>query len=220
MGLTLDLAGDPHIGVFTRIVGDMAFVGPSTPPVFVDALRSEMNVEVAKVTIQDSEIIGSLLCGNSAGLIVSGLASPDEIAALEEYGEVLPLIATMNAAGNIILANDVLAVVHPEMDPETEDEISSFLGVPVLKLTFGSVKTVGMVAVATNKGILVHPRTTKQELMVLEGATDLPVGTGSVNLGSVLIGSGLIANDVGYIAGSQTSGFELGRIEEVFGFLE
>jgi translation initiation factor 6 len=29
-----------------------------------------------------------------------------------------------------------------------------------------------------------------------------------------------VANDTGYVAGLETSGFELGRIEEVFGFLE
>ncbi|RPJ52143.1 MAG: translation initiation factor IF-6, partial [Methanobacteriota archaeon] len=144
----------------------------------------------------------------------------EEIEVLEEHREVLRLSTWMNAAGNIILANDRLAVVHPDLDSEAADEIGSFLGVPIKKLTFGGVKTVGMVAVATNKGILVHPRATRPEIVALEEATDLPVGTGSVNLGSVLVGSGLVANDTGYVAGYETSGFELGRIEEVFGFLE
>jgi translation initiation factor 6 len=34
------------------------------------------------------------------------------------------------------------------------------------------------------------------------------------------VGTGLLANSKGYVAGSVTTGFELGRIEEVFGFLE
>jgi translation initiation factor 6 len=38
-------------------------------------------------------------------------------------------------------------------------------------------------------------------------------------MGSGLVGSGLIANSHGYLAGAATSGFELGRIEEVFGFV-
>jgi translation initiation factor 6 len=39
-------------------------------------------------------------------------------------------------------------------------------------------------------------------------------------MGSGLLGTGLIANRNGYLAGIATSGFELGRIEDVFGFLE
>jgi translation initiation factor 6 len=48
----------------------------------------------------------------------------------------------------------------------------------------------------------------------------VPVGTGTINMGSGLIGTGLLVNDTGYIAGNATSGFELGRVEDVFGFLE
>jgi translation initiation factor 6 len=48
----------------------------------------------------------------------------------------------------------------------------------------------------------------------------VPVGTGSINMGCGLIGTGLMVNESGYLAGNATSGFELGRIEDVFGFLE
>jgi translation initiation factor 6 len=54
----------------------------------------------------------------------------------------------------------------------------------------------------------------------LEEVSKLPVGTGTINMGSPLVGTGLLVNDAGYIAGNATSGFELGRIEDVFGFLE
>jgi len=77
-----------------------------------------------------------------------------------------------------------------------------------------------MAGYATNQGILVHPRTTEAEIAALEKVVALPVGLGSVNMGSGLVGTGVLANSKGYIAGSFTSGFELGRIEEVFGFLE
>jgi translation initiation factor 6 len=74
--------------------------------------------------------------------------------------------------------------------------------------------------VATNRGILVHPRANPAEITQLEEAVDIPIGVGTVNMGSGLVGSGLLANSRGYLAGVGTSGFELGRIEEVLGFLE
>jgi translation initiation factor 6 len=126
----------------------------------------------------------------------------------------------MNAAGNIILANDTFAAVNPELPLEIAEEIGSFLRVPVLRLSFAGYKAVGKVAVATNRGILVHPRANPVEIAQLEEAVDIPIGVGTVNMGSGLVGSGLLANSKGYLAGIGTSGFELGRIEEVLGFLE
>jgi translation initiation factor 6 len=110
--------------------------------------------------------------------------------------------------------------VHPDIPLDTAEEIGDFLRVPVIRLSFAGYRTVGMVAVATNRGVLVHPRANPAEIAQLEGAVDLPIGVGTVMMGSGLVGSGLLANSRGYIAGAGTSGFELGRIEEVLGFLE
>jgi translation initiation factor 6 len=126
----------------------------------------------------------------------------------------------MNAAGNVIMANDSFVAVHPDMPQEMGKEIAEFLGVKMIYLTLGGVKTVGMAGVATNKGVIVHPRATAREISHLEEVAKVPVGTGTINMGSALIGTGLLVNEKGYIAGNATSGFELGRIEDVFGFLE
>ncbi len=217
---TIDFAGDPHIGVFSRAFEDIAIVPPSAPETFTAAVKAELDVEIVSTTIQGSAIVGSLLAGNSHGLVVSGLVTPDERAVLEEYRDVMLLERIMNAAGNVILANDEFAVVHPGMPEGLAEEIGSFLNVPVLMSTLGGLPTVGMAAVSTNSGVLVHARATDPEIAHLESMTDLPIGTGSVNMGSGLIGTGLVANSKGFLAGMYTSGFELGRIEEVFGFLE
>ena len=217
---TIDLLGDPNIGVYARVFEDIAIVDPRVPGEFTEALGRELSVDVVITTIQGSGIIGSLVAGNSRGLVVSGLAAADELAVLAEHREVLLLEGSMNAAGNVILANDYVAAVHPDMDVGVAEEIGSFLGVPVIRLTLGGIKTVGMAGCATNKGILAHPRTNETEIATLERVVDLPIGLGSVNMGSGLVGTGLLANSKGYIAGSFTTGFELGRIEEVFGFLE
>ncbi len=217
---TIDLSGDPNIGVYARVLEDIAIVDPRVPREFTEVLGRELFIDVVATTIQGSGIIGSLVAGNSQGLVVSGLATDEEVAILEEYREVLLLEGSMNAAGNVILANDCVAAVHPDMDAGVAEEIGSFLGVPVIRLTLGGIKTVGMAGCATNKGILVHPRANDTEIAALERVVDLPVGLGSVNMGGGLVGTGLLANSKGYVAGSFTTGFELGRIEEVFGFLE
>ncbi len=217
---TIDLAGDPNIGVYTRVFEDIAIVYPGAPGEYTEALARELDVEIVSTYVQGSSIIGSLVAGNSQGLVVSGLVAEEELAVLREHRDVFLLEGSMNAAGNVILANDYVAAVHPEMEFDVAEEIGSFLSVPVIRLSLGGIKTVGMAGYATNKGILVHPRANDTEIAGLERVVDLPIGLGSVNMGSGLVGTGLLANSKGYIAGSVTSGFELGRIEEVFGFLE
>ncbi|HMA05490.1 MAG TPA: translation initiation factor IF-6 [Methanomicrobiales archaeon] len=220
MSSTIAFAGDPHIGVFVRVLEDLVLLAPLAPEGFRAAIEEELEAEVVETTIQDSAIVGALAAGNRRGVVVSGLASRDEVARIEEHREVMVLGDGMNAAGNVILANDVFAAVNPEMPLDIAEEIGSFLRVPVLRLSFAGYRAVGKVAVATNRGILVHPRANPAEIAALEQAVDLPIGVGTVNLGSGLVGSGLIANSRGYLAGVGTSGFELGRIEEVLGFLE
>ena len=220
MSSTIAFGGDPHIGVFARVLEDLVILAPQAPEGFRATIEAELEAEVVETTLQDSAIVGALAAGNRRGVVVSGLASRDEVARIEEHREVMVLSDGMNAAGNIILANDVFAAVNPEMPLGTAEEIGAFLRVPVLRLSFAGYRAVGKVAVATNRGILVHPRANPAEIAALEEAVDLPIGVGTVNLGSGLVGSGLLANSRGYLAGSGTSGFELGRIEEVLGFLE
>jgi len=220
MERTITFGGDPNIGVFSRAVGDIAIIPPESSDEFRQAVQQALNVTLVETTIQGSPIIGSLVAGNSRGIVVSGLATEDEVAVLSEHRDVMLLTESMNAAGNVILANDTFAAVHPDMPVDLATAIGEFLGVEVIHLTLGGVRTVGMAGVATNKGVIVHPRANAQEIARLEAVAKVPVGTGTINMGSGLIGTGLLVNERGYIAGNATSGFELGRIEDVFGFLE
>jgi translation initiation factor 6 len=220
MERTITFAGDPNIGVFARVLGDIAIIPPESPEEFRTAVRDALDVNIVDTTIQGSTIIGSLVAGNSRGIIVSGLATEEEVDLLAEYREILLLTESMNAAGNVIMANDTFAAVHQDMPTELSKVIGEFLGVEVIHLTLGGVKTVGMAGVATNKGVIVHPRATERQIAMLEKVAEVPVGTGSINMGGGLVGTGLLANERGYLAGNATSGFELGRIEDIFGFLE
>jgi translation initiation factor 6 len=215
---TIDFAGDENIGVYTRVFEDLAVVPLDAPEEYISVVEKRLGVEVINTTIQGSSIIGSLLAGNSNGFIVSSLATSSEVAVLKGHGDVMFLGASMNAAGNVILANDELAIVHPGITDRVAEKISAFLDVPVLMSTIGNIPTVGMAGVATNKGLLLNPGLTKHEIRDIEEITDLPIGTGTINMGNGLVGTGLVANTTGFLVGMSTSGFELSRIDEVFGY--
>jgi translation initiation factor 6 len=111
-------------------------------------------------------------------------------------------------------------MVHPDIKDVSIEEIRDVLRVPVYRGTIASLKTVGMTAVVTNKGLLCHPKVADEEKQHLEKVFGVNVMIGTVNHGSPVIGSGLVANSKGALIGNLTTGIEMGRIEEALGFLD
>ncbi len=215
----LKIAGSSLLGVFARCTEKIVLVPHEAGPEAIKALEEGLQVDAVRLLAGGSAVLGSLITANSSGFVVTHHAGEEEIKSLREHGKVSRLPARINAAGNVILANDSAALVHPGLSARACHAVAETLGVKVARGTIGGLKTVGMAAVATNKGLLVHPRISEAEIAVLEELFDLPVDIGTVNLGSPLVGSGVLANSRGYLAGEETSGPELGRIEDALGFL-
>lgn len=214
---TITIQESPVIGAFATCTEDIVLVPVSTPKDVQDKLRQMLQADVVETLVNGSTIVGSLCRGNSSALLIpkdSGLKGQEKIDI-----SVFEMPGKLNAVGNVVLANDTAALVHPELSDSSVEAIKNALKVDVLRGTIGGVKTVGMAGVATNKGLLVSPRATASELEVLEELFDLPVDIGTANYGTQMVGSGLLANSKGYVAGSQTTGHELGRIEDALGFI-
>ena len=158
---------------------------------------------------------------NSTGAVVTDFADMRAVKIIKNEGFKLCVIDDkLNAAGNDILVNDSGCLVHPGMRQTSIDKIKNAFGVPVHRGTIAGLDTVGMAAVVTNKGLLCHPKVTDDEKSILEKVFCVPLMIGTVNHGSPVIGSGLVANTKGALIGNLTTGIEMGRIEEALGFLE
>ena len=68
--------------------------------------------------------------------------------------------------------------------------------------------------------MLCHPKSREPELEALEELLDVRADIGTVNYGAPLVGSGLVANEHGYAVGQDTTGPELGRIEDALGYID
>lgn len=221
MDRKLTIGSSPVLGVFATVTDNVALVPIGTPRVTVAQIEDGLHVPVMQTAIAGSFVVGSLVCGNCSGFVVSKYVYAEETRSLQELGDVnvQAIPDVMTAVGNIILANDTSAVVHPDLPDRAVKTIADTLRVDVKRATIAGLGTVGMAGVATNKGVLVHPRVSDSEIEILEDVFDLPVDIGTVNFGSPLIGSGLLANSAGYLAGADTTGPELGRIEDALGFI-
>lgn len=220
--LRTSVSGSAYLGVFGRVVGDTLVIRSDITDESVAAMGEELETPVITTTIGGGSTVGSLIAGNRTGAIVSSQATTSELDVLTTKLDrpVKPLPDTLNAAGNLILATDTGAIIHPEISAEGFETIRETLDVPVIRSTIGTVKTVGMAAVATENGVLCHPRATEDELDTLEETLDVPADLGTVNYGSPLVGSGLLATTAGYVVGERTTGPELGRIEDALDLID
>jgi translation initiation factor 6 len=215
----LDFYNYPYVGIYAANTENLVILPPDLPSSLIQEVAEVLEVEPVLTLVNESSLVGSMLTGNSNGFIVSDLATDREFDILSKHAPVERLKDRMTAAGNIILVNDTAALVHPGLTDKNIEVIGKTLKVDVKRGTIGGLKTVGMAGCATNKGLLVHPRATEEELAKLEELFKLPVDIGTVNFGSPLVGSAILATTKGLITGIRTSGPELGRIEDALGFI-
>jgi len=220
--LRASFAGSSYVGVFARATNDCLLVRPDVDGDLRDDLVDEFDVPAVATTVGGSGTVGALAVGNEHGLLLSGRATDREVTTIAEAVDrpVETLPGRINAAGNVVLANDYGAYVHPDLPDEAVDTVGDALDVPVERGRLADVTTVGMAAVATNEGVLCHPKSREPELEALEDLLDVRADIGTVNYGAPLVGSGLAANDSGYVVGTDTTGPELGRIEDALGFID
>ncbi len=218
MAKLLSIHGIPLIGLYIRLTENAAVLGVRDRNI-ESILKEELDVDVVQTTIAGSELVGAMAAANSNGILISRYVRKKEVEKLSRIFEVGIVDTKMTCLGNNICLNDFGAVVHPEIEKRVIERVSEFLDVNVSTGTIGGIKTVGMSAVVTNKGGLINPNSKEWEIKKIKEILKVEVETGTVNFGSDMVGTGLVANTKGYIAGRDTTGFELGVIEEALGFI-
>ena len=215
------LSGSSYVGVFARATDGCLLIRPDVESDRLEAFESELEVAAVPTTVAGSSTVGSLAVGNENGLLVSERVRDRERDRIEDAAglPVAELPGRINAAGNVVLANNSGAYVHPDLTREAVQAVGDALEVPVERGTLANVRTVGTAAVATDEGVLCHPKTSDAELDALEDLFGAYADIGTVNYGGALVGSGLLANAGGYVVGQDTTGPELGRIEDALGYL-
>jgi translation initiation factor 6 len=216
------LSGSSYVGVFARATDDCVLVRPDMDDGLVAEFEAELEVPAVATTVAGSGTVGALAAGNENGVLVSSRVTDRERERIESASglSVHELPGRINAAGNVVLANDAGAYVHPDLSREAVRAVEDALDVPVERGDLAGVRTVGTAAVVTSRGVLCHPKSTDEELDYLEDLLGVPADIGTINYGGPLVGSGLVANSFGYVAGNDTTGPELGRIEDALGYID
>ncbi|CAE6484097.1 unnamed protein product [Rhizoctonia solani] len=238
MAVRLQFENSSDIGVFSKLTNSYCLVSVGGSTNFYSTFESELGgvIPIVNTTIGGTRIIGRLTAGklfaldnciyinyfigNRHGLLVPASTTDQELQhlrnSLPDSVAIQRVEERLSALGNVIACNDYVALVHPDIDRETEEIIADVLKVEVFRQTVADNVLVGSYCVITNQGGLVHPRTSVQDQDELSSLLQIPLVAGTVNRGSDVLGAGLVANDWCAFTGFDTTAPEITVIEATF----
>ena len=215
--------GSSNIGVYIYVNDFFALVPLNFPKKHVTIVERVLKVPVIKCKIYDSDLIGIFVTGNNKGILVPKYASDEEILFLKneirrnigDVIEIKKLNTLKTALGNLILSNDHGAIISKELPISIIKDIENTLDVEVVQRNIADMPLIGAISIATNKGFLVYPLVTNEEINILSRILSVNGDVGTVNRGSPYLKAGLIANSRGILIGEDTTGPEIMRVIQV-----
>jgi translation initiation factor 6 len=222
MAVRTQFESSSEVGVFARLTNSYCLTALGGSENFYSVFEAELekHMPVCHCAIGGTRIVGRVTVGNRHGLLVPSIATDQEIQHLRnqlpDTVQVQKVEERLSALGNCIACNDYVALVHTDLDKETEEVIADTLKVDVFRATIAQNVLVGSYAVLTNQGGLVHARTPMQDMEELSQLIELPLTAGTVNRGSDVVGAGIVANDWVAFCGMDTTATEIGVVESIF----
>lgn len=222
MAIRTQFEGNNEVGVFAKLTNAYCIVTIGSSANFYSVFESELadTIPVVMSSIGDCRIVGRLTVGNKHGLLVPNSTTDQELQhlknSLPDKIVIQRVEERLSALGNVIACNDYVALVHPDLDRETEEILSDVLKVEVFRQTIADNVLVGTYCALSNRGGIVHPKTKVQEQDELSSLLQVPLVVGSVNRGSDVIGAGMVVNDWSAFCGLDTTSAELSVIESIF----
>lgn len=211
-----------EIGVFTKLTNSYCLVGLGSASNFYSLLEDHLKEQIPVIytSILGCRIIGTQIAANRHGLLVPLQTTDLELQHIRDHlpdsVKVQRVDERLSALGNIVACNDYVALVHPQLDRDTEDIIRDVLKVEVYRHTVANHTLVGSYCVLNNHGGMVHPSTSKQDMDELSSLLQIPIVAGTVNRGSSNLSAGLVVNDWQAFCGYNTSGTEINVLESIF----
>ncbi len=217
----MDFNGNPNIGLYFFATNEYCLAPENTPSKIIKKLNSVLDVNVLKVNIAGTSLLGALLNGNEHILLVPEITFETELQKLKSYRiDFSTLNTELTALGNNMALGKKGIILNSNYDDEVIDKIKSIFNLKVAKKELNNVQTPGSVIKSNSKGLIVSSLLENKARWIENFLGYEESETTTVNFGNPYINSGIVANDKGLLIGSSTTGFESMQIQRGLGFIE
>ena len=220
--LKYQIFGKNSVGVYLAVNNAYGLYPSTLLKLFVEKIKSAFKEPFYPFSINNSNLVGVYTASNKYGIIVPHIIREDELHQLKKYSEKLNndyqigvLRSIDNAFGNLIVCNDKGAIISSFLK-DYKEQIEDTLKVETVVYEFVNNYLPGSISLANNKGCLVHPLATDEEIEIISEILKVEeVDVSTVNRGMPYLSSGAIVNDQSGIFGFECTGPEMMRLTNV-----
>lgn len=158
MAYRVQFEGNNEVGVFAKLTNRYCLTAIGGSENFYSVFENELAdvIPIIHASIAGCRIIGRLTVGNRNGLLVPNNTTDQELQhirnSLPDEVAVQRIEERLSALGNVIACNDYVALVHPDLDRETEEILADTLKVEVFRQSLAMQALVGTYCSMSNKG--------------------------------------------------------------------
>jgi len=219
----VNFKGDPNIGLYCVATDKYAILGEELSKTKLKILNEVLDVPIITSKIYGTPFMGIFCVANSNTVLVPDIIFDDEFENLKKklkgIAEIKKIKTLKTALGNNILCNDKIAILSQEFSEKESKDIQKALSVKTKSMKLAEGDVPGSYGILTNKGGIFGSIVQNSEIKTSEKLIGFELGVGTVSTGSSIMGSGIIANSNGFLVSSNSTGFEMGRIDESLGFI-
>ena len=220
--LKYQIFGKNSVGVYLTVNNAYGLYPSILLEPVVEKIKSVFKEPFYPFSINNSNLVGVYTASNKYGIIVPHIIREDELNQLKKYSEKLNndyqigvLRSKDNAFGNLIVCNDKGAIISSFLE-DYKEQIEDTLKVETVVYEFVNNYLPGSISLANNKGCLVHPLATDEEIEIISEILKVEeVDVSTVNRGMPYLSSGAIVNDQSGIFGFECTGPEMMRLTNV-----
>lgn len=217
----LDIQGNSLVGLYIVPMDDIVLVGPEISKKDRRIIESVFKVETVALTIAGTGLIGVFAATNGSVLVVPEIIFPHEEQILKEAGvNYRKIKTTLTCLGNNIVASRKGVLLNPGFEEEALSQLQEAFSLPFKVFSLGDIPTIGSFIVCNSKYGLCSHDFSDEDISSIEKHLGIQLTTGTVNLGSTQVKSGLAVNDAGFVIGASSGGPEIINADEALGFLE